>query len=198
MGIFELPEGYREIKRVNLQKNVKLAGLLNVGAVVIMIALFFIAVQFVPFSFSIAAENLTSAVLNLAKVLQHLLGMLLAIFLYIAAHELVHGICIKKYSGKKAKYGFTGMYAYAGSDAYFNKRQYIVIALAPIVLFGLAFFLLTLLLPQEWFWYVYLLQMINLSGAVGDMYITGLMCRLPSDVLITDAGVEMVMYSRAE
>ena len=198
MGIFELPEGYAEIKRVNFQKNKKLALFLNVGAAVILIAFFFIGVQFVPFSFSIDAENLTSALLNLIKVLLHLFGMLLSIFLYITAHELVHGIYIKKYSGQKAKYGFTGMYAYAGSDAYFNKRQYIVIALAPVVLFGLAFFLLMLLLPQEWFWHIYLLQMMNLSGAVGDLYITGLICRLPSDVLTTDKGVEMAMYSRVE
>ena len=191
MGVFELPEGYSEVKRVNLQTNKKLAVLLNVGAILIAGVLFFVGLAFVPFSFEPGADNLPSFLLQV-------FGVLLAIVLYMVAHEFVHGVFIKKYSGKKAKYGFTGAYAYAGSDAYFNKRQYVVIALAPIVLFGIAFLLLNVLLPAKWFWGVYVLQLVNLSGAVGDLYITWLMGRLPADVLTCDVGVEMFMYSRTK
>ena len=191
MAIFELPEGYSEIKRVDLQKDIKLAVIINAAAVVIMILLFFIGTFFVPFSFEISSDNL---VLFLLKML----GTVLSMFLYLVAHELVHGIFIKKYSGKRAKYGFTGLYAYAGSDAYFDKRQYIVIALAPVVVFGIAFLVLNIFLPASWFWYIYLLQMINLSGAAGDIYITFLMSRLPEDVLTTDEGVAMIIYSKTK
>ena len=103
---------------------------------------------------------------------------------------------IKQYSGKRAKYGFTGLYAYAGSDAYFGKRQYIVIALAPMVLFGMVSLALNLLLPSQWFWAIYILQIMNLSGTVGDFYVTYPICRFKSDVLTHDEGFTMVFYSK--
>ena len=68
--------------------------------------------------------------------------------LYIFLHEFVHGIFIKRYSGKKADYGFTGMYAYAGSKPYFNKKSYLVIALAPVVLWGIVLTALLLIVPK--------------------------------------------------
>lgn len=191
MGIFELPDGYTEIKRINMQKDKKLAVLINIVALLIMVAAFFAGAVFVPVSFEIGGDNFGVFLVNAVLVL-------LAIVLYMFAHELIHGVFIKKYSGKKAKYGFTGMYAYAGSDAFFNKRQYIIIALAPVVLFGLVFLLLNIFLPRELFWGIYIIQMLNLSGAAGDLYITWLMGRLPADVLTNDEGFSMIIYSKAK
>ena len=189
MGIFKLPDGYSEIKRVNLQENKKLAILLNIGALIIMGILFIIGVNFVPISFEIKEDNLLGTLLTL-------LGVFFAVIIYIVAHELVHGIFIKKYSGKKAKYGFTGLYAYAGSDAYFNRRNYIIIALAPVFVFGIIFLLLNILLPKEWFWAIYFIQIMNISGAVGDFYIIWLVNRLPTDILTKDDGPSMIIYSK--
>lgn len=189
MGVFELPDGYNEIKRVNFQKDKLLAILINIGVLVIAILLFSMGSVFVPFELEINVNNAYS-------VLFSTLGLLLAMVLYMFAHEFIHGIFIKKYSGKKAKYGFTGLYAYAGSDAFFNRRQYIIIALAPVVLLGVLFLLLNLFLPNELFWWVYFLQITNLSGAAGDIYITGLVCTLPADILTNDEGVTMIIYSK--
>ena len=189
MGIFQLPDGYHEIKRINLQKNKKLAILVNVGA--LLIAALFVCIGLVispSVSFEIAGKNLIGALLSL-------LLWLVSMVAYFVGHELVHGIFIKKFSGKRAKYGFTGMYAYAGSDAFFNKRQYIIIALAPVIIFGIIFGVLNLLLPAIWFWAVYFLQIINLSGAAGDLYVTYLMCKSPADILTHDEGFEMIFYS---
>jgi Protein of unknown function (DUF3267). len=191
MGIFKLPEGYSEIKRVNLQKDKKLAIILNVGALIIAVALFIVGGIFVPFSFEISEENLLVSLLKL-------FGVLVAIVLYLVAHEMVHGIFIKKYSGKKAKYGFTGFYAYAGSDAYFKRPQYIIIALAPVVIFGVIFLLLNIFLPKEYFWPIYFIQIMNLSGAIGDFYITFLVNRLPADILTKDEGFSMIIYSKTK
>ena len=46
---------------------------------------------------------------------------------YMVLHELVHGVFMKRFSGVKPNYGYTGMYAYAGSNAYFDKKSYIII-----------------------------------------------------------------------
>ena len=191
MGIFELPEGYTEIKRIDLQKNIKLAILVNIGALVIAGLVFFVGTFVTPFSFSIDYENLTGTLLMLG-------GILLAMILYLVAHELIHGVFIKKYSGKKARYGFTGLYAYAGSDACFAKGPYLVIGLAPVVFFGVLCLLLNVFLPMEWFWPVYFIQIINVSGAAGDLYITCLMIRMPADTLVKDDGVAMSIYCKEE
>ena len=188
MGSFELPEGYQEIKRVNLQKDKKLAILVNVAALVIAMAMGAVGNLIVPLRIDTSVEGL-------ARLLISMLAVLVGMIAYLVLHELVHGVCIKKYSGKKAKYGFTGLYAFAGSDAYFNKRQYVVIALTPVILFGVVFLLLNIFLPLKWFWYVYALQIINLSGAAGDAYITNLMRKMPKDVLTNDVGIEMIIYS---
>jgi fatty acid desaturase len=135
---------------------------------------------------------------NLLLSLLMLLGILVAMIVYIIVHELIHGIFFKKYSGKKAQYGFTGLYAYAKSEAYFNKRQYLVIGLAPVVLLGLFILLLNIFLPERWFWGIYIMQILNLSGAAGDIYIAWLMSRLPADILVTDEGTAMTIYSRTE
>lgn len=191
MGIFELPEGYREIKKVDLQKDKRLAILLNVGAIVNFLALFYLCIQLVPFAFELGADNITEYSFSW-------LGMVALIVLYAFAHEFVHGFFFKRYSGKKAFYGFTGLYAFAGSDAYFSRGPYIVIALAPIVIFGLLFLLLNCLLPVKYFWWVYLIQLFNLSGAAGDIYFTLLLCRLPADLMVKDSGTAMSIYSRTE
>jgi len=157
MGIFTLPDGYSEIRRVNMQKDKKIAILINVGALVIAVLLFIAGYIFVPFEWGnleIVTESSTRIV-NLLLSLLSILAIIPATALYIVGHELTHGAFIKIFSGKKAKYGFTGLYAYAGSDAFFNRRQYIIIALAPIIIFGVLLLLLNILLPNRWFWFIY-------------------------------------------
>lgn len=58
------------------------------------------------------------------------------IVLYMILHKLVHGISMKLCGTRKVKYGFTGAYAFAGSEDYYPKKEYIFIALAPVVLWG--------------------------------------------------------------
>lgn len=79
-------------------------------------------------------------------------------------HKVIYGIFIKHYCGEKSYYGFTGLYAFAGkSNAYFDKKSYIVIALAPVIIFGLLFLMLNILLSKDLFWIIYIIQIVNLS-----------------------------------
>ena len=87
------------------------------------------------------------------------------------------------------------MYAFAGSNDYYDKRSYIVIALAPIVVWGVVLLVLNLLVPVQWFWIVYWVQVSNISGAAGDLYVTYRFSRLPQDILVQDYGVGMTVYS---
>lgn len=122
--------------------------------------------------------------------------LLVGLIGYIVLHELVHGITMKYFGCKKVKYGFTGLYAYAGSDEYFYKKSYITIALAPIVVWGIVLAILNALVPIDYFWVVYFIQMCNISGAAGDIYVTAKFSKLPSDILVQDYGVGMTVYSK--
>jgi len=68
--------------------------------------------------------------------------------------------------------------------------------LAPVVFWGIVLAVINVLVPLEWFWVVYFIQIINLSGAAGDLYVTVKFSRLPSDILVQDYGVGMTVYSR--
>lgn len=183
----ELPDGYKEILKINLQKNIKLAVLVNVLALVIGV------VMLTP----LLSENIRTAVFKSAfeNSYTKLIVMLVGMVAYLILHELVHGIFMKKFSGVKSKYGFTGLYAYAGSNAYFNRKCYIIIALAPIVILGIVLVVLQFAVPHSWAWIVYCIQIINIAGAAGDIYVTFKMIRLPEDILVNDAGVSMTVYS---
>ena len=122
--------------------------------------------------------------------------LILGIALYLILHELTHGIVMKLFGTKKIKYGFTGDFAYAGSDDYYAKTPYIIIALAPVILWGIVLLLLCFTVPYNWLWIVCLIQTINIYGAGGDFYVTFKFLRLPKDILVRDFGTSMTVYSK--
>lgn len=186
MNVLSLPAGYRRIGGVDLVRDRRAMLAVNLAALLLMALLFVLGIFLVPLSlrFRSGMGALVEGIL--------LLG---AVALYMVLHELVHGVLMRRYSGARPRYGFNGLYAYAGSDAYFDKRSYRIIALAPVVLWGLVLFLLNLLLPRSWFWPVYLIQILNLSGAAGDLYVCFLLHRLPADLLVQDTGVAMSFFA---
>ena len=117
---------------------------------------------------------------------RRLVFMIVGLILYMVLHELVHGICMKYFGTPKVNYGFAGLYAYAGSNAYFTKKPYIIIALAPVVVWGIVLLVINLFVDASWFWCVYFIQICNISGAVGDIYVTYKFSKMPKDILVQD------------
>ncbi len=187
-----LPDGYREILSVDLQKDKRLMLLVNGIALAIAIALL------VPALFLVPISSLFDMSEGLGPYALRFGALIVGSLAYIVLHELVHGIFMKALSGVKPRYGFTGPYAYAGSNAYFNKKSYIVIALAPVVIWGVILGILNCFTSPAWFWVVYLIQIANLSGAGGDLYVTAKFCRLPKDILVQDTGVAMTVFAPSD
>lgn len=180
-----LPEGYKEIFYVDLKNN-RQALIVNGISLLIFVIAFWAGSFVTPLTIIIDNNIFTVLILEFA-----------CLAAYIAGHELIHGVLIKKYSGKKASYGFAGLYFFAGShDALFKKRDYIIIALAPVLVFGVLFLALNIFLPVKLFWFVYILQLMNISGAAGDIYITAKMLTFPRDLLVLDRGTTMTVYAK--
>ncbi len=185
-----LPEECKEILSIDLQKDKKLALLVNVLAIVIAVLLA------VPMNFYIPISTLFDRSKEFGEFMLQMGVLLLSMFVYAILHELVHGITMKLAGTKKVKYGFTGMYAFAGSDDYYDKKSYIIIALAPVVVWGIVLAVLNAFVPAEWFWVVYIIQIMNLSGAAGDYYVSFKFSKLPKDIWVHDCGTSMKVYSK--
>ena len=185
-----LPEEYREIYSIDLQKNKKLSVLVNALALVIA------ALLTVPMMFIVPISPLFNMDNGYAPYLIRFAAIGVLIILYMVLHEIVHGIAMKMCGTKKVKYGFTGLYAFAGSEDYYDKKSYIFIALAPVVLWGIVLGVINIFVPTEWFWVVYIIQVINLSGAAGDLFVTVKFSHLPKDILVKDYGVGMHIFSK--
>ena len=185
-----LPDGYGQIYEINLQKNKKKMLLVN------GIALLISALMVVPMCFYIPITELFSFEKGILQYFIRFAALFGLSIVYMVLHELVHGITMKLCGTKKVKYGFTGLYAFAGSDDYYDKKSYITIALAPVVLWGVVIAIINCFMPREWFWVVYFLQIMNISGAAGDMYVTFKFSKMPKDILVRDHGVGMKVYSK--
>ncbi len=184
-----LPAGYRKIRDIDLKKNKREALIVNVTAGIIAVVMAVIGHLFVPIT---ALFDMTSLPMYFARFIVMIAGL----FAYIVLHEAVHGVVMYHYVKVKPHFGFTGLYAYAGSTAYYNRRCYIVIAMAPVVVWGVVLAVIMGLVPATWFWVVYFIQISNISGAAGDLYVTSLMLKMPEDILVCDAGVSMSVYGR--
>ena len=183
-----LPQGYREILHIDLKKDNKLMLIVNALALVIGVVVVAVSCIFVPVTTFFDYDNLPATLVKLVV-------LSVGFIAYMVLHEAVHGIAMKRYCTAKVRYGFTGMYAFAGSDAYYCRKHYIIIALAPIVVWGIVLGILNFVVPTSWFYVVYFLQVGNISGAAGDLYVTWRFRKLPEDILVRDTGVAMTVFS---
>ena len=176
------PKGYRQIGVLDFVRNRRQLLIVNVGALAVA-ALMAIA-GLIIWPFAPTWELLRSCWWAWLAVP----AMYLA---YIPLHELTHGVLMHALSGVKPKYGFRLCYAYAGSNVYFDKFSHNLIAVAPLIVWGAALAVLQCKLPAGWLWLIYLIQISNVSGSVGDVYCALYLMRMPRDIVIQDTGTRM-------
>jgi hypothetical protein len=187
MNVSKLPEDYSEYKSVDLSKNKSEMMIVNFGALLLGALMVLPAILVMPFP---------SVFDRFLQNLPLLLFFVATLFLYIILHEAIHGLFMKKLGHVTPHFGFKGfMYAYAASTAFFDKRSYLIIVLAPIVLLGIVLVVINLIVPATWFWFVYIIQVVNVAGAAGDIYVMNVIRKAPANLLVNDAGVSMIIYT---
>ena len=181
--------GYKECTRIDLVKNKKEALLVNIYGIIIMVVM----AVFIPLLImgGIIEFNLDTTFPLFFIVL------LISLILYIPLHEIVHGIVLKNYTDEKLSFGWKLVYAYCGSkEAVVDRKEYYAVALAPLLVFSVVFISLMVLNPSlSLVWYV--MEIMNVSGSVGDIYVSIKLRKEKSrDILITDSGTDMSFWSR--
>jgi len=186
----DLPDGYREILQINLQKDKATALKINLGGGLVMAAILILGHLIAPITGFFDAEPVSDYFIRLGV-------LMLGYLAYIVLHELTHAAVMKAVGGRSVVFGFTGLYAFAGScEDYFDKISYRCIALAPLVLWGIVFGILSAVVPADWFWIVWFLQAGNIGGAAGDVYVTARLWKSPPSILVKDTGVDMTVFDK--
>jgi len=185
-----LPDKYVQTDYVNLHTDRRLYLILNIASFLIGAAV--IAVGWLWKGF----DALISLVLRGTN--DYLLWVLLlavSALAFLALHELTHGLFMRLFSGVRPYHGRKGLLLFTACNAYFSRRDYLIVMLAPALIFALVFALLTVFLKNEWFWLVMALQLFNLGGSVGDFYIAGWTLRQPKSALFLSVGVSVTVYT---
>lgn len=101
-------------------------------------------------------------------------------------HELIHGLVFSFWGGKPY-YGAKLPFAlYCGAkNQVFQRNQYLVVGLAPLVVITLAGIIFTLLSPVLAS-YTLFATVGNFSGAAGDVWVAARILRQPTSVLVED------------
>jgi len=105
---------------------------------------------------------------------------------YLIIHEFTHGAFYYFLSGVKPIYAVKLPYLATGSPVYFNKTSFMIIALAPVVVWGIILTLMLLFLPADFFKSIYIVLAINFAGSSGDIFLSYKLSKLPSKALFQD------------
>ena len=186
-----LPDCYAETEKIDLVKNKR--QMLLVNGLAVILALITLAAGFL-----LQPESAIGWLSLDEEPLYTLVQCLIALggtLLYIIGHEAVHGAFMWHYSHSRPDFGLSFTYAYAGSQCFFAKQPYLIIALAPVVVWSVGLCALALLLPADWFWTVWVIQIMNISGAAGDFYVFFHLLNAPGHILVQDTGTAMTVYA---
>lgn len=185
-----LPENYEQTDYVNLHADRRLYRNLNIASFLVGAAV--IAVGWLWQGF----DSLIALVLRgMNDYLLWVLLLAVCALAFLALHELTHGLLMRLFSGVRPYHGRKGLLLFTACEAYFCRRDYLIIMLAPVLLFSLVFALLTVFLKNEWFWLVMALQLFNLGGSVGDFYIAARTLRQPNSALFLSVGASVTVYT---
>lgn len=115
---------------------------------------------------------------------------------YMWAHEATHGVLLTAFSGQPSRYAVRFPYLTTGNDAFVSRRAFVVIALGPLLLWGVVLLGLVAVVPADARLTVYILCALNVAGSAGDLYQVWLAARLPGDALLRDDGNETTVMVR--
>lgn len=187
---FSLPDGYEQTDYVNLYTDRPRYRKLNFASFLIGAAA--IAVGWLWQGFD---ALLALLFVGFDAYFLWLLILAACVLACLTLHELLHGLFFRLISGLRPRYARKGVLLFTGSEAYFSRRDYVVIILAPAAIFALAFALLSVFLQNEWFWLAIALQAVNLGGSVGDYYKAFRALRQPKNALFWETGVSLTIYT---
>ncbi len=107
-------------------------------------------------------------------------------FVILPIHEAIHGLTILFWGGRPHFGAKFPLALFCGArQQVFRRNQYIVVAMAPLVVISVAGIILTLLMPGLATYALFAITG-NISGAAGDLLVTWKLYHLPRHILVED------------
>lgn len=114
---------------------------------------------------------------------------------YYCVHELVHSYVLKRLTGITAKIVFEKFHARCVNDAVFTLKGYLIYCFAPVVILGVVLLILNIVLPDKFFWQVYIIQIINIAGAAGELYAAYRLIKEKKELAVLDDGEKLTYWT---
>ncbi len=180
------PEGYQAAVRFEYPKiklQIAAIGMLFMITPVLLLLTWFLQGQ--PAAFPVQVNQFLDLVVIIVTLL-----------ITITSHELIHGLAYQLL-GYRVKYGVSWrlLAAYAGAFGQWQQRNHnLIVALAPLVSLSLLLMPL-LIIPQPTITLiVFTALLFNIGGAVGDIYLSWRLLRLPSGSLLYDVDESTMLF----
>lgn len=114
---------------------------------------------------------------------------------YYCVHELVHSYVLKRLTGITAKIVFEKYHARCVNDTVFTLKGYLIYCFAPVVIIGVVLLILNIVLPDKFFWQVYIIQIINIAGAAGELYAAYMLIKEKKELAVLDDGEKLTYWT---
>lgn len=118
--------------------------------------------------------------------------IILSVIGFIAVHELIHIIFMTIFSKGKIKVRMKFPTIAVGSEAYFNKIQYVIIALAPVVILGIINILCLLMFDEKFIFAILLI--LNFATASGNYILTFYALKQGKNTYFVDIAEKTKLY----
>lgn len=181
-----LPTGYGVRTTVDLKSNRKVAISIQIGFIVIAAVMVGLAL-ILRFPLSSGFSTWVTIVVTI-----------LACLFYMVVHELAHAGFLWLFTRIRPVVMLRIPYLSIGGRGYLNKRSFFVVALAPVVIWGLILVMLLVALPLQFFFSVYIVTVLNFAGSSGDYFQAFAIAKLPPSALIQDDGKVTTVYLPTE
>ncbi|MBN2305473.1 MAG: DUF3267 domain-containing protein [Anaerolineae bacterium] len=192
--ITALPDGYREVRYLSVNQRGMLVWLNLMSLIPLVISAMLIFGLGQVYHEELGAPLVIG---ELPFTLPSWLGLILAL-LVLPLHELIHGLAIQQ-CGHRPRYGVKLLVLFATSDgAYFRRGEFIRIALAPLVCISAAGTIFILFLPADLGHWIALAVTLNAAGAIGDLWMTAVVLRYDSMILVRDEEDSMRIFARGQ
>ena len=118
------------------------------------------------------------------------------ILIYMALHELTHGLSISLLSKTKSTYKLRFPFLTTGTKAYLNKISFIIVCLSSSIIWGILLLIILMVIPKDFILSIYILLGLNFAGSSGDYVQTFIASKEDGNVLINDDGNKTNIYDQ--
>ena len=173
-----MDKNFKKIGTINY-KNGKYANVFMIGNFI-----FFVLIGIVFIILNNSVEN------NTIKSQWFLLGCIL----YIILHEITHLIFMKIFSKEKINISIKFPTISVGSNAKYSKKQFSIIALAPVIILGIILILLILFSSKDYTFLWSILLTLNFAGSGGDFLQFLKISKYPTNTYFQDTSNETIVF----